>query len=202
MDLAAGRRGRIPSRSSGQVLLAIYRKPAATWLRRVPTLTATTFILVFHEDPPPQFADWSVNFRFGKPVTAGGAETEAPPASRAASTAGQQPAAATAEQENLFWQSIVDSIEPRLCSRRIWSSSPNGVFRALAQARLAEVARAGRGCAAACRGIEGVRRDEVRDGSRRGSSGWARRARKRIATGAAGDAGPDQPGVLIWASTR
>ena len=52
------------------------------------TLTATTFILVFHEDPPPQFADWSVNFRFGKPVTAGGAETETPPASRAASTAG------------------------------------------------------------------------------------------------------------------
>ena len=42
------------------------------------TLTATTFILVFHEDPPPQFADWSVNFRFGKPVTAGGSETGGP----------------------------------------------------------------------------------------------------------------------------
>ena len=41
------------------------------------TLTATTFILVFHEDPPPQFADWSVNFTFGDSVTAGGAETEA-----------------------------------------------------------------------------------------------------------------------------
>ena len=34
MDLAAGRRGRIPGRSSGQALLAIYRKPAAMWLRR------------------------------------------------------------------------------------------------------------------------------------------------------------------------
>ena len=41
------------------------------------TLTATTFILVFHEDPPPQFADWSVNFRFGAsaraPASSGGA---------------------------------------------------------------------------------------------------------------------------------
>ena len=107
------------------------------------TLTATTFILVFHEDPPPQFADWSVNFRFGKLVTAGGAETEAPPASRAASTAGQRPAAATAEQENLFWQSIMNSTNPAEFEAYL-EQFPNGVFRALAQARLAEL-RAPRG---------------------------------------------------------
>ena len=75
------------------------------------TLTATTFILVFHEDQP-RFANWSVDFTFGELVTAGGAETEAPATSRAASTAGQQPAAATAELEGLFWQSIVNSTNP------------------------------------------------------------------------------------------
>ena len=40
------------------------------------TLTATTFILSFHEDEP-RFANWSVDFTFGDPVAAGGAETEA-----------------------------------------------------------------------------------------------------------------------------
>ena len=100
------------------------------------TLTATTFIIVFHEDPPPRFANWSVNFTFGEPVTAGGAETEAPAASRAASTAAQQPAAATPEQENLFWQSIVNSTNPAMFEAYL-EQFPNGVFRALAQARLA-----------------------------------------------------------------
>ena len=38
------------------------------------TLTATAFILVFHEDPPPQFADWSVNFTFGKSAGSDGDE--------------------------------------------------------------------------------------------------------------------------------
>ena len=66
------------------------------------TLTATTFILVFHEDPPPQFADWSVNFRFGasarSPASSGGA-------ARTASVPGtppsvDRPAAAPAEMRN------------------------------------------------------------------------------------------------------
>ena len=99
------------------------------------TLTATTFILVFHEDPPPQFANWSVNFTFGEPVTAGGAEMEAPEASRAASTTAQQPSSATAELEGLFWQSIVDSTNPADFEAYL-EQFPNGVFRALAENRL------------------------------------------------------------------
>ena len=97
------------------------------------TLTSTTFILVFHEDQP-RFANWSVDFTFGEPVTAGGAETEAPAASRAASTAAQQPAA-TAEQENLFWQSIMDSTNPADFEAYL-EQFPNGVFRALAENRV------------------------------------------------------------------
>ena len=159
------------------------------------TLTATTFILVFHEDPPPQFADWSVNFRFGKLVTAGGAETEAPPASRAASTARQQPAAATAEQENLFWRAIMNSTNPAEFEAYL-EQFPNGVFRALAENRLAALRapagdRPAGGSGSPMVSAQPVaNRDalpragetQVFDGMefvwvyRRGSSGWARPA--------------------------
>ena len=61
------------------------------------TLTATTFILVFHEDPPPQFADWSVNFRFGAstsaPASSGGAaRTVSPPSPPPADRPSEAPA--------------------------------------------------------------------------------------------------------------
>ena len=92
-------------------------------------------------------------FTFGESVTAGGAETEAPAASRAASAAAQQPAAATAEQENLFWRSIVDSTNPAVFEAYL-EQFPNGVFRALAQVRLAEL-RAPGGDAPAVRGPRG-----------------------------------------------
>ena len=62
----------------------------------------------------------------------------APATSRAASTAGQQPATATPEQETVFWQSIVDSTNPTMFEAYL-EQFPNGVFRALAQVRLAEL---------------------------------------------------------------
>ena len=54
------------------------------------TLTATTFILVFHEDPPPQFANWSVNFTFGKSASAPESNADA---ARTASVPGTPPSA-------------------------------------------------------------------------------------------------------------
>ena len=101
------------------------------------TLTATTFIIAFHEDQP-RFANWSVDFTFGESVTAAGASVSAPPASRAASAAAQQPAAATAEQENLFWQSIMNSTAAADFEAYL-RQFPNGIFRVLAQNRLAEL---------------------------------------------------------------
>ena len=69
------------------------------------TLTATTFILVFHEDPPPQFADWSVNFRFGAsanaPASSGGAaRTASPPSPPTPSPPADRPSEAPAEVRN------------------------------------------------------------------------------------------------------
>ena len=47
-----------------------------------------------------------------------------------------QPPAATAEQENLFWQSTANSTNPAEFEAYL-AQFPNGVFRALAEARLA-----------------------------------------------------------------
>ena len=59
------------------------------------------------------------------------------PASAArASAATQAPPAATAEQETVFWQSIADSTNPAEFEAYV-SQFPNGVFSALARARLA-----------------------------------------------------------------
>ena len=62
----------------------------------------------------------------------------APPSSAAAPAAVQPPAAATPEQETVFWQSITDSTNPAMFEAYL-EQFPNGVFRALAQVRLAEL---------------------------------------------------------------
>ena len=54
---------------------------------------------------------------------------------QAALAPAQAPPAATAEQENLFWQSIADSTNPAEYEAYL-SQFPNGVFSALARARL------------------------------------------------------------------
>ena len=64
------------------------------------TLTETKYFIVLQGDPPPRFANWSVDFDFAlNPPPAGTAAT-----SSAASAAGQPPAAATPEQETVFCQ--------------------------------------------------------------------------------------------------
>ena len=96
------------------------------------TLTATKYFIVLQGDPAPRFTDWSVDFDFAvNPPEAGTAP--------AAAAGAQQPAtAATAEQENLFWQSIADSDNPAMFEAYL-EQFPNGVFRALAEARLTEL---------------------------------------------------------------
>ena len=56
----------------------------------------------------------------------------------ASAAAQQPPPAATPEQENLFWQSIMDSTNPAMFEAYL-AQFPNGVFRALAEARLVEL---------------------------------------------------------------
>ncbi len=100
-------------------------------------LTETQYYITLASDPPPRITMPSVLFTFAV----------APPADRGPATGAveSQPAgqasAATPEQENLFWQSVADSTNPAELEAYL-AQFPNGVFRALAEARLAAL-RAG-----------------------------------------------------------
>ena len=94
------------------------------------TLTQTKFFIVLRGDPEPRFANWSMDFDFAvnPPTATAGAGALGSPAPAPAATA-------TAEQENLFWQSIMDSTN--LADFEAYLAQfPNGVFRALAENRL------------------------------------------------------------------
>ena len=90
------------------------------------TLTETKYFIVLQGDPPPQFADWSMDFDFA---------VNPPPADSQSDAPGSPSAAATPEQESLFWQSIVNSTNPADFEAYL-GQFPNGVFRALAENRL------------------------------------------------------------------
>ena len=66
------------------------------------TLTETKFFIVLRGDPEPRFSNWSMDFDFAA----------APPTADSATGAPSSPAAATAAQESLFWQSIMNSTLP------------------------------------------------------------------------------------------
>ena len=84
------------------------------------TLTHTKLFIVLRGDPEPRFESWWMDFDFAA----------APPP--------QAVPAANPEQENIFWQSIVDSTNPAMFEAYL-AQFPNGVFRALAEVRLAEL---------------------------------------------------------------
>ena len=94
------------------------------------TLTATHLFIVLRGAPQPRFSNWSMDFDFAA----------APPLPGFGSAAAAQQAvpAASPEQENIFWQSIVDSRNPAMFEAYL-AQFPNGVFRALAVVRLAEL---------------------------------------------------------------
>ena len=70
------------------------------------TLTQTKFFLVLRGDPQPRFANWSLDFDF--------ATAPPPPGFGSESTPQQTLPVANPEQENIFWQSIVDSTNPAM----------------------------------------------------------------------------------------
>ena len=110
------------------------------------TRTATVFILALQGDREPRFENWSVNFDFAAaPPSAGVGSSATAPA--------QQAAAATPELEGLFWQSIVDSMNPAVFEAYL-TQFPNGVFRALAEVHLVEL-RAPTGDSLAAGGTRG-----------------------------------------------
>ena len=94
-------------------------------------LIATVFILALQGDPPPRFENWSVNFDFAAAPAAAGVGS-----SGTATAPAQQAAAASPEQETVFWQSIVNSANAADFEAYL-AQFPNGVFRLLAQNRLA-----------------------------------------------------------------
>ena len=89
------------------------------------TLTHTKFFIVLRGDPEPRFSNWSMDFDFAA----------GPPTVNTAAGAGGAPSVATPEQENLFWQSIMNSTDPADFESYL-EQFPNGVFRSLAQNRL------------------------------------------------------------------
>ena len=65
----------------------------------------TVFVLAFH-DQQPRFESWNLDYRFA----AGSGGVDVPPPAPAAPAATRQPETRTsAQQENLFWQSIMNS---------------------------------------------------------------------------------------------
>ena len=95
------------------------------------TLTETKYFIALQGDPPPRFSNWSVDYDFAAAPPSAGTATGA-----SGSRSAQQPSAATPEQENLFWQAIMNSTNPAEFEAYL-EQFPNGVFRALAQVRLA-----------------------------------------------------------------
>ena len=85
------------------------------------TLTDTELIIVLRGDPAPRFSNWSMDFEFGSGIPLAGATPSA-----------------VESQENLYWRSIMSSTNPAEFQAYL-AQFPNGVFRALAEARLAEL---------------------------------------------------------------
>ena len=113
----------------------------------------------------------------------------APAATPAVSAAQQQPPPASAELEGLFWQSIMNSTNPAEFEAYL-SQFPNGVFRALAEARLAALrASANDPPAAGGRPVGGV--GSPASGSRVSGAGGASFG------GAAGVDAPRRPGDVF-----
>ena len=96
------------------------------------TLTATHLFIVLRGDPQPRFSNWSMDFDF--------AAAPPPPGFGSAASVQQTVPVATPEQENIFWQSIVDSTDPADFESYL-EQFPNGVFRSLAQNRLRAIAK-------------------------------------------------------------
>ena len=120
------------------------------------TLTDTEFIIVLRGDPDPRFVNWSMNFNFGSVNPPSGT-----PAAADAAPQAVQPA--TAEQETVFWQSIVNSTNAAMFEAYL-AQFPNGVFRALAEARLVELrAPAGPGAGRAASPASRLRASGDRD---------------------------------------
>ena len=92
------------------------------------------YLVVFHEHQP-RFGEWDIDYTFAKEAGAGkepaAGASRTPVSGRATSTA----PAGSESQENLFWQSIVDSTNPADFEAYL-EQFPNGVFRLLAQNRL------------------------------------------------------------------
>ena len=101
------------------------------------TLTHTKFLIVLRGSPEPRFANWSMDFDFSvAPPSAADGPAAVPPMS--------------AEQDTVFWQSIMNSTDPADFEAYL-RQFPQGVFRTLAQNRLAAFGAPGGGLPASNR---------------------------------------------------
>ena len=93
------------------------------------TLTQTKFFIILRGDPQPRFANWSMDFDFAAGSSSGPGSPASVPAM-------------SAEVDTVFWQSITNSTDPADFEAYL-RQFPQGVFRALAQNRLAALRAAG-----------------------------------------------------------
>ena len=110
----SGPEGRYPTPPQWAGSFEVLQRPSG--MQPGEQVGATVYVLAFHSHEP-RFENWQVDYRFGE--------------TRAATAA----AAASPEQENLFWQSIMNSTDPADFESYL-EQFPNGVFRSLAQNRL------------------------------------------------------------------
>ena len=93
------------------------------------------YLVVFHEHQP-RFGEWDIDYTFAKEAGAGkepaAGASRTPVSGGATSTA----SAGSESQENLFWQSIMNSTAAADFEAYL-RQFPNGIFRVLAQNRLA-----------------------------------------------------------------
>ena len=111
------------NRSSGPARPGSFRESGRNVVAPGQTLTHPKFFIVLRGDPEPQFENWSVDFDFA----AAPPETPEPPVAEPR---------LSAEQDMVFWQSIMNSTN-RADFEAYLKQFPEGVFRALAQNRLA-----------------------------------------------------------------
>ena len=123
------------------------------------TLTDTKLLIVLRGDPQPRFSNWSMEFDFAVN----------PPPAGAGSSAGTP--TGSAELDALFWQSIMNSTNPTEFEAYL-TQFPNGVFRSLAEARLAALRERPDGPAAGGSPRGGSTADAPAD-AQRPTSGWS-----------------------------
>ena len=126
----------VPTSGGGPTRLTSFQESGRNVVSPGQTLTETKYYIVLQGDPRPRFVKLVAGLRLCPQSTADGHRGD--PRRRHLHAGQPSAAAANPEQETVFWQSIMDSTNPTMFEAYM-EQFPDGVFRALAEARLAEL---------------------------------------------------------------